>query len=101
MSEAEPETYPGEESQVPHPSGMKGGKTLRGSRPEDVSTHEVSERSICPEHALGRDALSRLTEVHGDHTAQEVLDLVAVRIRGDPTRSSNCNTAEHEGWEME
>ena len=68
---------------------------------QDEGTYEVSECGVRPQYTLGCNTLSRLTHVHRNGGAEEVLDLVAVRIRGDPTRSSDCNTTEDEGWEME
>ena len=61
----------------------------------------MPERGVRPQHALRRDALARLAHVHRDGGAEEVLDLVAVGVRGDPAGAADGHAAEDEGGEVE
>ncbi len=61
----------------------------------------MSECGIRPEHALGRDAITGLPEIHGDGPAEKVLDLVAVGVSGDPAGPADGYAPEDECGDME
>ncbi len=61
----------------------------------------MPQRGVCPEHTLRRDAVSRLPQVHGYCTAEEVLDFVGVGVRCNPAWASDGHTAQDECREVE
>ena len=60
----------------------------------------MPKRGVRPEHALGRDAITGLPEIHGNGPAEEVLDLVAVGVGGDPARPAYGYASEDERGDM-
>ena len=61
----------------------------------------MSECGVCPQYTLGCNAFSCLAHVHRNGGAEEVLDLVAVRIRRNPAGASQGSTSENEGREVD
>ena len=62
----------------------------------------MPQSGVGPQDALGRDALAGLAEVHRDRAPEEVLELVAVRVGGDPRGGRGGQGAvEHDAGEVD
>ena len=61
----------------------------------------MPERGVCPQYALGRDAIAGLAEVHRNYSSEEVFDLVAVRVCRDPAGPAYGHASEDKSRELE
>lgn len=81
----------------------EGLKTTSARRMEKKTrdAYEISQGGVGPQHALGGDTFSRLTELHADDRAEKVFDVFAVGVVGDPAWTADGDAAHDEGGEVD
>ena len=60
----------------------------------------MPQGGICPEHALGCDAVASLAHIHGKCPAKEVLDFIAFRVRSNPAWPADSGAANDKSREV-